>query len=313
MSVNTYSTTRVAYLTSDEAAYAAGKGAATKYLATAMEAGDQASLTGMNYPAGACKLGIPEVNRKKIKAIGQTANSIILFSQGYKTKEFTYTQYVQTDKWIKEAIAVATGAIPASHLFHLEIPCITALGVHGMDYFDLVGCVLQKYELDTSADDFPKETLTFYYYDIVDSVAVTTCPNFVSTQPSTHKDVSITFDTDAIIAETMKLTIENDLLDTKGTSKYQRLDPYMKARNIECDIETRSDLSGQPLKTIPVGGTLTAVSLATLVVAIASIETLTVTNMYNDSTNIDEIPEEQDVKTWKLALRMGGACAVSSA
>jgi len=311
MSVNTFSTARVCFWTAPETTYASGKGA-TKYGSTPLEAGDQASTTGMNYPAGACKLGIPEVNRKKIKAIGQTANSVIIFNQGYRTKEFVYTQYVQTDFWVKDAIAVATGAIPASYLFHLEIPCITALGVHGMDYFDLVGCVLQKYEVETSADDFPKETLTFYYYDIVDSVAVTTCKNFVSTQPSTHKDFSITFDTDAIIAETMKLTIENDLLDTKGTSKYQRLDPYMKARNIECDIETRSDISGQPLKTVPIGGTLTAISLATLVIAMG-VETLTVTNMYNDTTNIDELPEEQDIKTWKLALRMGGVCAVSSA
>ena len=278
-----------------------------------MEAGDTASLTGMNYPFGAAKLGIPEVERKMIKPIGAGANKVLIFNQGYRYKEFVYTQYMQTDKWLKEAIAVATGAIPASHLFHFEIP----VGNGTMDYFDLMGVVLQKYELELSPDDFPKETLTFIYYDIRDSVAVTNCPNFNSAQPVTHADASLTVDSDAIIPNTMKLTIDNTLLDVKGGSKYQRLDPLMKGREVTVEIDSFEEASAQGLKPLAIYGTLTAINLITFVLTIgapvAAAEALTITNMYVDTNNVGELPEERDLVPTKMTLKMGGDCSITSA
>jgi hypothetical protein len=317
MSINETSGVRICYLTADEAAFAAGKGAATKYLATAVEAGDKLTLTGMNYPNGSVTLGIPEVERKQIKPVGAGANKVIVFSQGYRYKEFTYSQYIHTDKWMKEAIACSSGAIPASHLIHLEIPAVSAAGVQGSDYFDLVGCVLQKYEIELSADDFPKETLTFFVYDMVDSVAVTDCPNFVSTQPATHKDCALTLDGDAISCDTMKITIENELLDSFVSGKYQRIDPYLKGRMVDAEIETYTELAGQFLKPLAINGTLTAISLITLVFTISApagaAEALTITNLYTDTTNSGEIPEERDLIKWKLTLKMGGDCSITSA
>lgn len=308
--VVTLSSVKIAYLTTPEAAYAAGKGAATKYLATAVEAGDVATLTVANMIKADVTLGVPTTEREVKQAVSQTADGKFVISKGYNYKEFKLEQYIQNETWAALAAASLTaGTIQSSYLFHFEIP-----GVDGaMDYFDLVGCVLKEYEIDVNEGDFPTERLTFAYYDMVDSVAVTNLGGLSTSAPATHKDIALTLDSDSItdlIKLNLKIMINQ--LDKKVATKYQKADPVPISRDAELDVTFLSDTAALFADEIAKGGALTAINeIAAVITYISTGANISLSKMFVNESNIGEIPGEQQVYEYNLKLKMGAACAVA--
>jgi hypothetical protein len=303
--VITLTNVKIAYKTTAEAAYAAGKGAATKYLATPMEAADVASMTVCNMIKSDVTLGIPTVEREVKQAVSQGADDKFVAIKGYKYGEFTLTQYIQNETWaILASAALTPGTIQDSYLFHFEVP-----GVAGaMDYFDLVGCVLKEYEIDQPADgDFPTEKLTFTYYDMVDSVAITNLGGLAITAPETHNAIGLALDTDVIadvVSLNMKIMINQ--LDKKVATKYQRFDPVPISRDVEVDCTFLTDTAALFGDELALGGTPTAINLLPVKVTYnAAGAYITFANMFVYESNIGQIPSEQQVYEYNLKLKAG--------
>jgi len=312
---------RIAY--ADETNYACGNNSVStvKYASKPFGAGEAADLTVMNAPySSSPSLGIPEVERKKLRPIGRGANYVKALDVGYNYKEFTYTHAIQNDTWIQLAVQCAAGAIPASKVFHCEIP-----GVDGaMDYFDIVGVVLQKYELKMGdGNDWPTETITFLYYDVVDSVAVTDLLEVTDAQPTVKAGISMWVTaTEADVAITaleatdlysdlsvMNLSVENTLIDKKIASKHLRQDPTLKFRDVSGDAEFTTDTVGILGDSIARNGTLTAITLYDIYVQITGTANhLRMAEMYCKTDSIGEIPDTTENIMFKTEFEQGGNC-----
>lgn len=300
-----------------ETNYACGNNSVstTKYACNAFADTEVADLTAMNAPySSGPSLGLPKVNRKKIRPVGRGANYAKSLDVGYEYGEFTYTQAIQNQTWIQAAIQAAAGAIPTSYVFHLEIP-----GVDGvMDYFDLCGCVLQKYEVDMGEDDWPTETLTFLYYDLVDGVAITDAADALvptDAQPSTKRDMAFTMDGDAMTdLATLKLTIENTLIDAMVASKHLRQDPSLKFRDITGEAEFTTDAAAIMGDSLARNGALTAINTIPLILSLNNASnTLTLTEMYCKTDSLGEIPDTTENIIFKTEFEQGGDCALTYA
>lgn len=298
MTVLSSSAIKVAYKA--EAAYAAGNHATDKYACDPFAVGEVADLTVMNLIADTSTFGLIEVERASFRPPGKGANSRVVFDQGYRYKEFKITVFVQNMTWITAAQQAAAGAIPTSYVFHVEIP-----GVNGaMDYFDICGCVLTDYELSASGNEFPKETLTFRYYDIVNGVAVTNLVAFDYTQPSIHKDILLTIDGDAYHGvgtaaggglKSLSLTVTNVTLDDMVAGKYQRFDPYLVSRDVTLKANYYDDVAALLGDNLALGGSLTAINKVTIKVYLDGTNCIQMTNCYLDSDNLGTIGAEMKI------------------
>ena len=306
---------KIAYAT--ETTFACGNNSVStvKYACNPFADTEVADLTAMNAPySSGPTLGIPKVNRKKIRPVGRGANYAKALDVGYEYGEFTYTQAIQNQTWIQAAIQASAGAIPTSYVFHLEIP-----GENGaIDYFDLCGCVLQKYELAMSEDDWPTETLTFIYYDLVDGAAITDAAGALiptDAQPSTKRDMAFTMDGDPMTdLATLNLNIENTLLDAKVASKHLRQDPILKFRDITGDAEFTTDAAAIMGDSLARNGALTAINTIPLIISTDNAShTLTITEMYCKTDNIGEIPDTTENILFKTEFEQGGDCVLTYA
>ena len=282
-----------------------------KYACNAFTAGEVADLTVMNAPySSSPSLGLSEVERKKLRPIGRGVNYVKVLDVGYNYKEFTYTQAIQNDTFIQAAILPATGIIPPSYVFHFEIP-----GVDGaMDYFDVCGCVLQKYEVKMGdGGDWPTEVLTFLYYDVVDSVAVTNLAAPLDTQPTIKAEIKLwVTDVGGLYTDlsTLNLTIENTLIDKKIAGKKLRQDPSLIYRDISGDFEFTTDIEGILGDSLARNAALTALQTWTMHIAIwAATNALKMTNMRISGDNLGEIPDTTESILFKVDFEQGGDCA----
>jgi hypothetical protein len=298
---------RVAYLA--ETNYAGGN-AGAKYAMTALSAGDVSALTVMNFPAAGPVLGIPETEWKKIRPLGRNAEYFVTFAKGYKYKEFKYTQYVQNNTWIQAIQQASGGTIPISYCFHFEIP-----GIGGaLDYFDLFGCELQDYEFNMNGNEFPTETLTFSFYDLKASVAVTSLAPMNETQCSISDDIAITIDGDSIdTLTTATLKITNTFLDTFVGGKMQRFDPYLKSREASLQCEYLTDHAAIYGNSMASNGTLASLNLVDATIVVYTGGTTTIAEMEAVTDNLGELPEEMDMYTFKSTLETAGNSAISYA
>jgi hypothetical protein len=289
---------KMAYLTAVEAAYAAGKGAATKYLCTPLAVGDAASVTAMNAMIGGGTFGQTEFERTEARIPGTGANAVMVWLKGLKYKEFSVKCAIQNTKWINAVIAPTAGVIPTSYMFHIEW-----LG----SAWDICGCIITGYDYDDSGD-FPIETLTFCFYDVITSVILTGagCPDPDLTQPKIKKNFSATYHALALAqASSIKFKIKNDVEEEEHKSgvagKYQRMDPYMISRSFTCDVEALVDTT-DGLITHP---RTEATEFYDLIITGWG-GSLTVTNTHVKATNLGEIPEFGHFK-YKFTFAQGNA------
>lgn len=256
-------------------------------------AGDVSNLTVFNQPIDTNQLGGLAKDYKRFHGPGRAADHTISFLLKNKHLDMETPIYVQNTTWMTAAISETAGGTPTSYIFHIEI-----LGVDGAwDYFDICGCVIKTYKFEVPTDDFPKETLTWLFNTMVDSVAVTSLAAPDSSQPSTIDDCGLTVDSDTIDFEDFSLTIELERRDVmKGSYRHT---PFLKWYSFEVDITMVEDASGV------LGDTLAAQNLVTVVVNNGQ-DTMQLENMYNDEENLFEVDAELTIKPYKIKLVDGG-------
>lgn len=301
------STTKIGW--SAEANYAGGV-AGIKYAMT--QVANNASLTSMNMIKGDLNLGISETERVGLKPPTSTPDSRVMFNQGYRYKEFTVEQYIQNETWAALAGASITpGTLPTSYVFHCEI-----MGVAGvLTYFDIFGCTLIEYEISVNEKEFPTERLTFRYFDIGTGVAHNTLSGLLTTQPSTHKDIALTIDSDSIvdlISCSFKITF--DTIDKHVATKYQRFDPHIISREVELDATFYSDKAGVLGDELAIAGTLVEASTIEVPVVLTYISTsanLSAAKMYVDTSSIGQVPSEMGFYEINVKMKMGASCTIA--
>jgi len=307
----TNTATKVAYKA--ESAYASGNGS-TIHAMTAFGAGDVASLTVMNDPAEDVKGGFPKVDRFSFHPVGKGTNYKVVWIKGIKYDTFEYTHYIQNSTWMSAAIQGSNGSIPTSYAFHFE-----TMGVAGAaDAFDVFGCVLVEYKLILNTkEDYPTEKLTFIYYGMKDSVAVTSLDTVDLTQPSVHNDCTLSLDGHSMegLATSTTLTIKNNLLgesEPNVAASYYRIDPYMNDRDIDLEVDFITDSASILGDTLFNNGTATALRNLTGIISNGK-AALTLTNLYSDEDNVGEIPKTLDFYKPHILLKSGGDVVLSVA
>lgn len=303
------STTKVGYIA--ETNYAGGV-AGAKYAMT--QIANNAALASINMQKADMELGIPEVDRVQIKPATAAPDAKFIFNKGYRYKEFKIEQYIQTEIWAAQAgTPITPGTLHTSYTFHCEIP-----GVNGvMDYFDIFGCTLIEYEIDQPEDgDFPTERLTFSYYDIGDGVAHSTLGGFLSSAPSTHKDISLSIDAEAIpnlLSANLKITL--DTLDKKVATKYQRFDPQIVSRDVNLQAKFYSNTTVEKSilgDELAIAGALTAIhEVAVALTYISTAANLSASKMFADTTSIGKVPAEMGIYEYSITMKTGAANAVA--
>jgi len=289
-----------------EANYAGGN-AGIEYAQTPFGAGDVALLTAGSYPVDSIKVGKYVYEREQMNGIGVAAETKVNFTKGVEYGEFTITQYVQNAIWITAAIANETaGTIGTSYVFHVEK--MGKLGV--LAYFDICGCNMKEYKLDVTNKEYPKETITFMYYSIVESVAVTNLPSVLSTQPKIPKDFSVNIDaagpyTDA---KTIGITITNELLDEPAMGAYTRVKSVLISRDAEITMDYLTDVGSIYGDTI-----IEAADITHSVVVAGWGSALTVTAMVVTEENIEDMPDTKAVDEMSSTLKLGGTSTLTVA
>jgi len=302
------STTKVGWST--ETNYAGGV-AGVKYACT--QIANDASLTALNLQKEDLNLGFAEVERVQIKPATAAPDTKFILNKGYRYKEFTISQYVQNETWAAQAGATITpGTLPTSYCFHCEL-----LGVNGViDYFDIFGCVLINYELDQSESDFPTEKLTFSYYDVKDGVAHSTLAGWLATAPSTHKDIGLSIDAEAVLSvlkSNLKITINT--LDKMVATKYQRFDPHIMSRDVDLEATFYANQTVEKSVVgdeLALGGTLTALNEVAIAYTYNSASAnLSASKMYVETSSIGKIPAEMGIYEISVTMKSGTANVVA--
>lgn len=316
MSINIKHSSNYIYALKEETAYASGKGS-TLHAEEVLAAGD-GSLVGlfsMPLPKDAQTVPILDYEKEKIRSASLGADTVILFTKGYKYGDLSLTHYLQTlgseVYWLDKALgSVTAGSIPTSWCLHLE---------DGTFYQDVMGMVIKEYTLDmSSADEFPTEAISFLYYSIKDSLtgsatAVTNLASskpFITTAPKIPKEIQLSIDgddvTDYLTKLSLKVTYEYE--DTKVAGRYGRFDPYLKSRDVELSITLKADPSGQ----VRVPSSATS-NLITVVLSInGGTNTYTMTNFQTMESNAGDVPEF-GLKDFELMLTNGGSSTYTKA
>jgi hypothetical protein len=301
------STTKIGW--SAETNYAGGV-AGDKYACTFVAAA--ASLTSMNM-IKSLNVGIVENDRLELKPATAAPDVKVIFNKGYRYKEFTVEQYIQSATWGTRAKATITpGTINGtSYVFHCEI-----LGVAGViDYIDIFGCVMLDYEVSSNESDFLTEKITFSYYDInaTDAIANTGLGSLLSTQPMMHKNLILSVDGDQLvdlIKCSFKITI--DTIDKFVATKYQRFDPLAFSRGVTLEYTAYSDTAAQMgLEIAQKGALVTVPAGVAVVLTYFTGSTITAAKMIVDSTSIGEIPSEMGFYEMTVKMKSGAANTLS--
>lgn len=274
---------------------------------TAFSAGDVARLKSAPFPMDGNVFPMKLYDREKVRGSSYGADKVNYWNKGQKYTEFTTKTYIQSNVFMNVAFGTVTqGTIPSSFVWHFE---------GDGDHFDVCGAVIQEYTIDLPEGiDFPSEEIKWFYYDVVDSNAVT---NFFTTTgamfltspvPKIKKDISISIGGVTLNEITSaKATVKFEFKDQPIASRLQHFDPYVLSRDFTLEVTAYVDNAS--LKLIPT--TASPAANKTVIITIDS-WTLNVTNCEVDATNLGEVPGKDDFKKWKFTVTNAGDSAYST-
>ncbi|MHA1748388.1 MAG: hypothetical protein ACTSYF_07050 [Promethearchaeota archaeon] len=291
-----------AYKVENASYYAEGNAGGAVHACTPFGAGDVASLTATNLPKDGAMVPVKIYKRELIEAASFGADRRLAWIKGQEYKDFVLPQYLQSEVWMDDAFGSKTGgSIPTSYVFHEELP---------HDQFDVCGAVIKEYNINIpESDDFPTEKVTFTYWDVVDSVAVTnfaTSKPFITTQPKIKKDFVLYLDSDEITdLITMDLTVTLEPMEDPIAGKIQKIDPYLNKRRFKLTADFYTDSAAQ----LHIPSTETP-SLITIKLNIGD-HYVQVTNTLCTLTNEGELPSF-GLKKYHVEIEGAGDCAYST-
>jgi len=276
----------------------AGGDAGLEFACTPLDAGDVANVTAFHIPSGSISYPYREYEKEKVKSAGMAVGTNAEFIKGYSYKDCSLPMFQWTDVFLDAAIDV--DGTYASYLIHVE---------DGTDHFDACGAMVKKWELSAKGDEFPTETVDFIYYDVVDSVAVTTHPAFTTTQPGVFKDITVSIGGHLIGDLTeITATIEKEYQDVMVAGKYPRAKTEVVAITSKIELKFMSDTADNliydPREAID--------THAVIITRLAALKDLTISSMSVTESNVNEVPE---FGLWEhsITLENSGACVYSIA